>query len=130
LIAGTPALVALFLLSGAEAPFEVSTERFADAAACEARLASLAGEARAGDYDAVEGPYRLGPGDIRIHMVRAEGSGHRIDEHRCLGSELSARSWRHSMEAAEAEEEAPFTIESVARSAPWLKRASGGRLEN
>jgi hypothetical protein len=121
LTASTPAVLALLLLSGAEAPFEASGERFADAAACEARLASLAGEARAGEYDAVEGPYRLGPDDTRIHMVRAEGSGHRIDEHRCLGPELSARSWRHSMDAAETE----FTVESIARSAPWLKQSGG-----
>jgi hypothetical protein len=98
-------------------PFEPSAEHFADAAACTARLAELSDEARGEDYDAVEGPYPIAAGDVRIHTVRAEGRGHRIAEHRCLAAELGARSWSHSLEAGEAE----FTVESVARTAEWLK---------
>src|SRR3546814_2554857 len=78
-------------------------------------------EARGQDYVAVEGPYAIAEGDVRIHMVRAEGSGHRIREHRCLGAELGARDWPHGMGTGDAEE--PFTIESVARKAEWLKRS-------
>lgn len=101
-----------------ESPFEPSADSFADAAACTARLASLAAAARGGGYDAVEGPYELAAGDVRIHMVRAEGVGHVIAEHRCLAEKLSARSWTHQMAAAEPE----FTVESAARAAPWLKK--------
>ena len=100
------------------APFEPGRESFADAGACKAHLFSLAAEARRGDYAAVEGPYDIAAGDVRIHMVRAEREGHRIAEHRCLGSALSSRSWRHSLAPAEEE----FTIESVARNAEWLKQ--------
>ena len=60
-------------------------------------------------------------GDVRIHFVRAEGAGHRIDEQRCLGERLSGRSWTHSMEPDEPE----FTVESVARTAEWLKKGAG-----
>jgi hypothetical protein len=63
----------------------------------------------------------MAAGDVRIHTVRAEGSGHRIAEHRCLAEKLSARSWSHAMEA-EVEE---FTIESVLRTAPWLQKGRG-----
>ena len=104
-----------------ETPFEESSRRFADAAACKAWLAEAASEARSADYDAVEGPYDIAPGDVRIHMVQAEGTGHRIAEHRCLAGRLSTRSWRHSLTAAEEE----FTVESVARKAPWLKKDAG-----
>jgi hypothetical protein len=55
-----------------------------------------------------------------VHMVRAEGSGHRIWEHRCLGKDLSSRSWNHSMEAAEE----AFTVESAALKAEWLNKDS------
>jgi hypothetical protein len=116
-------VIALLLLLAAmdETPFEARPERFADAAACKAHLAALATGARGGDYDAVEGPYEIAAGDVRIHTVRSEALGHRIDEQRCLSEKLSGRSWNHRMEA----EEAPFTVESVARTAPWLKK--GGR---
>jgi len=110
----------------AETPFEESKRSFADAAACKAFLATRAGEARVEGFDAVEGPYELASGDVRIHTVRAEGRGHRIDEQRCLGAALSGRNWRHSLVDEEAEEE-PFTAESAARSAPWLKKGPGGR---
>ena len=122
---GSPAIL-LLLLAGAatadlETPFEAAQRSFADAAACKAFLATRAGEARGQGFDAVEGPYELAAGDVRIHTVRAEGLGHRIDEQRCLGAALSGRSWRHSLED---EEEAAFTAESAARSAPWLKKGS------
>ena len=118
-------MIALLLLVGAaaadvETPFEAAQRSFADAAACKAFLAARAGEARRQDYDAVEGPYQLAAGDVRIHTVRAEGKGHRIDEQRCLGAALSGRSWRHSLEP----DEEAFTVESAARSAAWLKKDS------
>jgi hypothetical protein len=111
----------LFLAAPDETPFEASPERFADAAACKAHLVAVAAGARSGDYEAVEGPYEIVAGDVRIHTVRAESLGHRIDEQRCLAEKLSGRSWNHRMEP----EEAPFTVESVARSAPWLKKGAG-----
>ena len=113
-------MIALLLLLAAaeETPFVAGAERFADAAACTAHLGTLAADARGGGYEAVEGPYEIAAGDVRIHMVRVEGNGHRIAEHRCLADKLSARSWSHSMEA----EEEAFTVESVARNAPWLKK--------
>src|ERR671921_254269 len=80
-----------------ETPFEASKRSFADAAACKAFLATRAGQARGEGFDAVEG---------RIHTVKAEGRGHRIDEQRCLGAALSGRNWRHSLEDEEGEEEA------------------------
>jgi hypothetical protein len=119
-------LLILAAAAGGETPFEAEPRSFADAAACKIFLATRAGEARGAGYDAVEGPYEIAAGDVRIHTVRAEGRGHRIDEQRCLGAALSARSWRHSLEEDELErEEAPFTVESAARSAAWLKKAPG-----
>jgi hypothetical protein len=116
------ALPLLFLTAASEeTPFSASAETFADAAACKARLAVLAAEARGGAYDAVEGPYDVAEGDARIHSVRAEGAGHRIAEHRCLAEKLSSRSWTHEMETAQAD----FTVESAARAAPWLKKRAG-----
>ncbi|HEX8262456.1 MAG TPA: hypothetical protein VF547_06245 [Allosphingosinicella sp.] len=121
-------MIALLMLVGAasasldaETPFEAAGRSFADAAACKAFLADRAGEARGKAYDAVEGPYEVAAGDVRIHTVRAEGQGHRIDEQRCLGAALSGRSWRHSLED-DGEAEEPFTAESIARSAAWLKK--------
>ena len=115
--------VPLLLLTAAseETPFDPSTESFPDAAACKARLAGLASEARTAGVDAVEGPYEVTAGDIRIHTVRAEGSGHRIAEHRCLAAKLSTRSWTHAMANAEPE----WTVDSAARTAPWLKKDGG-----
>ena len=114
------ALLPLLLLAAAadEVPFEPSAETFPGAAACRAHLESLAGAARAEAYYAVEGPYELAAGDVRIHIVRTEGAGHRITEHRCLAEKLSGRSWVHAMADAEPE----FTVDSVARSAPWLNK--------
>jgi hypothetical protein len=96
--------------------FEPSAERFADAATCRARLEAIIAAAQG--YEAVRGPYEIAPGDVRIHLVRAEGPGHRIWEHRCLGAALSARSWQHSIEQAEE----PFTVDSAASKAEWLKK--------
>jgi hypothetical protein len=124
-----PALLLLSAAAGGadgEAPFRQAQQSFADAAACKAFLAARAGEALGEGFDAVEGPYELAAGDVRIHIVRAEGRGHRIDEQRCLGAALSGRSWRHSLEDEDEEEEG-FTVESAARSAPWLKKGPGGR---
>ncbi|HEX6376309.1 MAG TPA: hypothetical protein VFZ91_11385 [Allosphingosinicella sp.] len=123
-------MILSLLLAGAaavgadgETPFRAAAQGFADAAACKAFLAARAGDARGQDFDAVEGPYEIAAGDVRIHTVRAEGKGHRIDEQRCFGAALSGRSWRHSL--AEEGEEDEFTVESVARSAPWLKKGPG-----
>lgn len=111
---------ALLLIAATEpARFEPQPERFASAGACQAHLETLAGVARGQDYVAVQGPYAIGPGDVRIHMIRAEGNGHRITEHRCLDAALSARSWRHAME----DDDKPATIESLARDAEWLKKS-------
>jgi hypothetical protein len=108
----------LLLAAAAETPFEASGESFSDAAACRARLVALAAEARAENADAVEGPYEIEGGDVRIHSVRAEGAGHRIVEHRCLAEKLSGRSWSHEME----DSVPPFSVESAAQDAAWLKK--------
>ena len=110
----------LFLaLAAAEAPFEPSSETFADAARCRAHLVGLVAAARREGYAAAQGPYQITSGDVRAHRVRADESGHSITEHRCLEEKLSARTWRHSM-GGEAEESA--TIESMAARAEWLKK--------
>ena len=114
-----PLLLAAAPAAADEAPFEPSGAHFADAAACKARLAHLASEARGEGYEAVEGPYEVAAGDVRIHMVAVAGRGHRIHEHRCAGADLASRSWRRSMETDEPE----FTIESVVRTAEWLKQS-------
>ena len=57
---------------------------------------------------------------VRVHSVVVAGTGHSITEHRCLAEKLSSRTWRHSMEGAEADE--PETIESMAAKAEWLKK--------
>ena len=113
------------LAAAGEAPFVSSGETFADAGACKAHLGGLVADARAGRYAAVEGPYEIAAGDVRAHMVRAEESGHRITEHRCLAEKLSSRTWRHSMGGDEAEE--PETIETMAAKAEWLKKVAPKR---
>ena len=95
--------------------------RFADATSCRAHMAGLVAEARRGGFDAAEGPYDVAAGEIRAHTVRAAGGGHRIAEYRCLANRFSARAWTHAMAPAEEE----FTIESVARRAPWLQHGGG-----
>jgi hypothetical protein len=115
LLIATPALAA-----PGEAPFVPSGQVFASAAACRAELVELVAEARRGDHAAVEGPYEVATGDVRAHLVRISGSGHRITEHRCAGEKLSTRTWRHSMDGAE--EETAQTIDSMAAKAEWLKK--------
>ena len=114
------ALAALLAAAPEEVPFEPSSERFADAAACRAHLGTLVARARGDEHEAVEGPYDIAAGDVRAHVVDIAGGGHRITEHRCFGGELSARSWRHSMGSGEEEE--PETVESMAAKAEWLKK--------
>ena len=101
-----------------ETPFSASDQTFADAGACRDWLRAEAAKAQIERYDAVRGPYEIAEGDVRMHLVRAEGTGHRFWEHRCIGKELSSRSWEHSMETAEED----FTVESAARTAEWLKK--------
>lgn len=101
-----------------EARFVASPEVFADSAACRAHLEGTVSAARPADYAAIRGPYSVADGDVRVHLVKAEGTGHRIWEHRCLDKALSSRTWSHSMEA----EEEAFTAESAARTAEWLKK--------
>ena len=122
-----PALLPLiFLFSAApvsaseEVPFEPSTSVFADAPACKSHLVAEVAKARAAANVAVEGPYEIGAGDVRTHVVLVAGSGHRVTEHRCLAEKLSSRSWRHSMDGSEGEQSE--TIESMARKAEWLKK--------
>jgi hypothetical protein len=120
-----PLLAAAPVPGGAPEPpeFTAASQRFADPAACRAFLGRLVVEAAGSGFDAAEGPYELAPDDVRAHTVRAVGAGHRISEYRCSAAELGERSWTRSM-TDEAEE---FTVESVARSAAWLKH--GGRQQ-
>jgi hypothetical protein len=118
-------LALLLLLAGAtagigETPFEPGADSFRTAAECKARLAAIADEARRGAFDAIEGPYDVASGDVRVHIVAAEGKGHRIAEHRCLAEKLSSRSWAHRME----EDLPEFSVDSVARSSAWLKQGA------
>ena len=115
ILAAAPALAA-----DDEVKFEPSAEKFADSVTCRTYLQGKASDAKAANYDVVRGPYDLTEGDVRVHMVRAEGSGHRIWEYRCIDKILSARTWHHSMETAEED----FTVESAARKAEWLKKAA------
>jgi hypothetical protein len=121
-LAAAVLLLAAAPVHAEETPFEPSNTSFADADACRARLQELAETARREGNEAVEGPYALAAGDVRIHIVAVDGRGHRISEHRCAGAALASRSWRHSME----DETSDFTVESVVRSAQWLKK---GRSE-
>jgi len=96
--------------------FQSAAEHFNNAAACLGFLEHVVADARGGDFDAAEGPYAIGPGDMRAHTVRAEGLGHRISEYRCAGAELSARSWVHRMDRRT---DGAFSIDSLA-GADWL----------
>ena len=108
------------LLASPEVPFEPSQESFAGADACRAHLVAFVAGAHTRGDAAAEGPSQVAPSDVRAHAVVISGSGHRITEHRCLAEKLSSRTWRHSMENAEAEE--PETIDSMAAKAEWLKK--------
>lgn len=115
-------IIALLIASAAPAEaglpdFMLAAARFDDAAACRAHLARFVEEARRAGFAAAEGPYDVAPGDVRAHTVRPEGAGHRISEYRCEQERLGTRSWTRSLAADEEE----FTVESVARRAPWLK---------
>ena len=86
---------------------------------CPAELGRLAGQARGEGAEAVEGPYEVAPGDVRIHAVHAEDGGHRIVEHRCEGGRVVSRSWTERGSGAEA---AATPIESLLRGARWEQR--------
>lgn len=103
-----------------EVPFEPGGKAFADTAGCKAHLVTLLSEAKAFSYAAAEGPYEVAAGDARIHLVVAEGAGHRITEHRCQLEKFTSRGWTHSMAGSEEE----FTVETVARTAEWMKPAT------
>ena len=116
-----PLLAASAAVAASEPPeFEISPEAFADAGACLGHLQRLIADARGGDFDAVEGPYTLGAADVRAHMVRAEGLGHRISEFRCAGAQLSSRSW---IERMDHRADGAFSIEALA-GAQWLEQGS------
>ena len=100
--------------------FENSSEPFGDAVACSGHLAEIVALARGGDFDGAEGPYEIGPDDMRAHTIRAEGLGHRISEYRCAGAQLSSRTW---VERMDRRTEGAYSIESLA-SAQWLEQGS------
>ncbi len=114
-------VAALLLAAPDEVPFEPSTDTFADAAACKARLLKIVAEERARPHVALQGPYDLVPGDVRAHWIDVSGSGHRITEQRCLDAKLAVRTWRHSMDERGARE--VETIEDMAGKAEWLKKS-------
>ena len=95
-----------------EVPFE-PVRSYAHAGACRARLVADVAEAR-GAAVAVEGPYEIAPGDVRMHRVDVTERGHRITEERCLAAALSRRSWLHEMRAEGAGDPAsPYAFERV-----------------
>jgi hypothetical protein len=124
LASGALPLLALPAVAAAGEPPPFGSEQtFGSTSECVLHLDILAGEARGQRLDAVKGPYEVSPGDLRIHTVQAEGSGHLIHEHRCEESRFSSRSWTHSLEGSEEE----FTVESVVRRAPLLATAAGDK---
>lgn len=116
LLLAAASLLASPAAAAEEAAFKPSPLTFPDAAACRAQLSGIVSSAQG--YDVVRGPYDLAAGDVRIHLVRAEDTGHHIWEHRCLAEVLSSRDWVHRMEQTEE----AFTVESAARKAEWLKK--------
>ena len=95
-----------------EVPFE-PVRSYADAGACRAALVAHAAEARRAAV-AVEGPYEVAAGDIRMHRVDVSERGHRITEERCLAAALSRRSWLHEMREDEGDDpDSPYTFERV-----------------
>ncbi len=114
-------LLAAASVAAAEPPeFEGAAERFANAGACLGHLEQVVADARAGDFDAAEGPYTVAAADVRAHTVRSEGLGHRISEYRCAGASFSRRSW---VERMDRRADGAFSIESLA-SAEWLEQGS------
>lgn len=101
-----------------EVKFQPASARFQTADACRAHLSGIVASAKG--FEVAEGPYDLASGDVRIHLVRVEGAGHHIWEHRCLGKDFSSRDWVHQIEVTED----AFTVESAARKAEWLKKAA------
>lgn len=80
-----------------EIPFVPSPNIFADDGACVAYLAATVKSSAPPAFEAAVGPYRIAPGDVRAHRVKAEGWGHDIEEFRCLRAALSSRRWSHAM---------------------------------
>ena len=112
-------LLALASAASADPPeFENAPERFIDARECQGHLQQIVDTARGGDFDVVEGPYALSPSDVRAHMIRADGLGHRVSEYRCEDAQLSARTW---IERMDHRADGAFSIESLA-SAQWLEQ--------
>ena len=103
----------------AAALLALATPASALPADCRAELGRLAAEARVEGYEAVEGPYEVGPGDWRAHAVVADGAGHRIVEHRCVDGRVVSRSWSERPEGAG---DGPTPIESLLRGAVWLEQ--------
>jgi hypothetical protein len=98
-------------------PFH-AVSSYSSAEQCRDRLSGIVRDARG--YDAVRGPYALAEGDVRIHLVRAEGGGHVVTEHRCIGIDHETRSWRHALGT----EDEAVTIEGWAARAPWLQKGA------
>ena len=115
-----PLLVAASAAAAEPPEFENAAERFDDAGACLGHLRHIVADARGGDFDAAEGPYSIGPLDVRAHTVRSEGLGHRISEYRCADALLSSRSW---VERIDHRADGAFSIESLA-GAEWLEQGS------
>ena len=89
---------------------------------CRAELERMAAEARGQGYEAVQGPYEVSPGDVRVHAVQREDGGHRIVEHRCDGGRVVSRSWVEREPRAEAE---ATPLESLLRGAKWPQQRRG-----
>ena len=95
-----------------EVPFE-PVRSYADAGACRTALVAHAAEAR-GAAVAIEGPYEVAVGDVRMHRVDVSERGHRITEERCLVAALSRRSWLHEMREEEGGDPgSPYAFERV-----------------
>ena len=82
---------------------------------CHSELQRVAAEMRGQGYEAVEGPYAVSPGDLRVHGVFAEGDGHRIVEHRCARGRVVSRSWSESQAGSREEELTMDSLERIAR---------------
>jgi hypothetical protein len=115
-----PLLVAASAAAAEPPEFENAAERFVHAGACLVHLRHIVADAQGGDFDAAEGPYSIGPLDVRAHTVRSEGLGHRISEYRCADALLSSRSW---VERIDHRADGAFSIESLA-GAEWLEQGS------
>jgi hypothetical protein len=81
---------------------------------CRAELEHAAEELRGQSYEAVEGPYEVSAGDLRIHAVAMEGNGHRIVEYHCEDGHLVSRSWIETMVDAQDESWNRDSLERIA----------------